>query len=362
MAFVTIAAPKSPADIPLVGVSIKRARGNDKAYLVTDDQNIALAKNVGAKLLRIDVYWADCETQRGVYDFSSVKPLIDKAWKAGMQVLPILARGNRLYTGDWDKPAVTPEARAAYAAFAVAAGRALGVPFLEIMNEPNNSEMLGGPVDPEAYGRLLNEVLLAMQAAGVKTPVIAGGLGVGGEGGFMAPKDFIARALPFVTAPGLRAWGVHPYTGADCYLSDPMMRPEAVQQRSLSFRPAGVQTMVFNTEQGFSVKHCAGSTLEQKRARQAVFATRFVLSALTQWQMAIWYNLIDDGKDMNNVEQGFGLYDFDMKIKPAGLAFQAAMGLLNTCASVIVRKDGDLLQGLFKMPSGDTITLEAAPL
>lgn len=363
MAFQTLAAHSNPASIPWIGVSIKRARGNNPLYPVSDDQNIALAKEVGAKLLRIDVMWADCEAQKGVYNFSSVKPLIDKAWKAGIQVLPILARGNPLYTGSWDRPATTPEARTAYAAFAVAAGKALGVPFMEIMNEPNNTQMWGGPVDAEAYGRLLNEVLLATQAAGVKTPIIAGGLAIGGPpGGFMEPKDFIAAALPFVTATNLRAWGVHPYTGADCYLSDPMMRPEAVQQRCLSFRPAGINTMVFNTEQGFSVAHCAGNTVEEKRARQALFATRFVLSAMTQWQMAIWYDLIDDGKDMNEVEQGFGLFDFDMKIKPSGLAFKAATSLINSCASSVIRKDGDALRGVFKMPSGDAFTIEAAPL
>lgn len=365
MAFQVLKTFNRQSDMPWIGVSIKRARANREDlpdHVVSDDMNIALAKEVGAKIVRLDVMWDRCETQKGVYNFQSTTSLIDKAWPQGIRVLPILARGNRLYTGDWKVPPTTPEARQGFAAFSAAASEALGVPYLECMNEPNNAEQWGGPPDPVAYGLLLKESIIAVRSCRKPRPIIAGGLAIGGNGGFIEPKDFIAQAMPHIAPERFLAWGAHPYTGADKFPNDPMLRPDAAQARMLSFRPTGFQEMMFNTEQGFSIADCRGATYAEQLIRQGAYTTWFMLSSLLQWGSIIYYDLIDDGKDPTKIEEGYGLYTFGLQLKPSGRAFKRLASIINSCASAVIGKDGDILRGIFTMENGEIITIDAPPL
>lgn len=351
MAFTTLAGPLQPQWVPKIGVSFKRhLNGN----LLPVQTIVNLLQGVGAKIARFDLMWADCETSPGVYNFSAYTPLVNALKAAGITPLIILARGNPIYTGAWHIPPTTDAHRAAFANFAVAALNACGVASAyEVMNEPDNAQMWGATPSAEHYGKLLAAVSVAMKAANANASVHGGGLSVVGN-----TAQFFADYLTYIPdKTKVTTFCYHPYTGGDAYLSNPAMRPERVRDRMVGIRPAGTNYPISNSEQGFYLTECNGSTVAEKEARQGAFATRFVLSSMILQNFAIWYNLINDGTDMTDREQGLGLYRNDLTIKPAGVQFKAVMNLLNGVSTVLIERDGDYYRSTFTYSNGSIVVV-----
>jgi trimeric autotransporter adhesin len=338
-----------PSAVPLVGVCTHSHRWNDVTNVISDDQQFRLIKDCGARIVRWGIQWADVETVAGRYDFTKYLNLFNLLKGAGIKSVILLGHGNPLYTPSWSSPPLTPQAIAAFAAFAVAAVKQFGCAnaYYEITNEPNQPNGWNATVDPVAYGALLGPVVKAMKTYHPEVSVISGGLGVND------PNNFIKTALAAVDKTLLAGVGYHPYTNGDGGLSDPAMRPEGVLDRFRACRQAvgAGCPPICNTEQGYYLTTCNGATLADKLARQAQFAARFVLNALYIGSpFSIWYDLIDDGLDMTEMEFGLGLYDYNFDIKPAGVAFKSTVALLNNCLSASTYKDGDLYQAVFNMP------------
>jgi len=342
--------------IPLMGVSIKPSRGFNSAYPVTDAQQLSMVRAVGAKVVRFDVPWADIEQKAGVYSWGVYETRFNAFKAAGVICVLILGQGNPLYTPAWNMPPTTAAAYAAFARYAAAAVAKFGSAWAvyEVYNEPNMPANWGGVANPTQYGALLSAASVAMKAASNAAVVVSGGLAV------FDPNAFIVKALAGVDKTKLSAIGFHPYTGADAYISDPAMLPEGVPARLAACRAAigAGSPPIWNTEQGFELSKCAGATLAEKQARQGVFASLFVLSAMLSSQpFAIWYDLIDDGTDMTNPESECGLFDFNFNIKPSGKGFKAIADLINACTSATVSGDGTQHQAKFTSATGTATTV-----
>jgi hypothetical protein len=345
-----------PTQFPMVGVSIKPSRGYNPAYPVTDAQQLSMVQAVGAKIVRIDVPWADVEQKAGKFTWGSYLSRVNACKAAGIQVVVILGQGNPLYTPAWNMPPTTADAVAAFARYAVAAVGVFGANYVvyEVYNEPNLPGNWGGTANPTQYGALLSATSVALRAARPDARVVSGGLAV------FDPDTFIASALKCVDLTKISAVGFHPYTGADDYISDPAMAPGGVPARFAACRAAigAGSPNVWNTEQGFELSKCAGSTISDKLARQGVFASLFVLSALLSLQnFAIWYDLVDDGTDMTNPEYGMGLFDFNFNMKPSGKGFKAITDLINGSASATVSSDGTTYVAKFTGTAGKVSTV-----
>jgi len=345
-----------PSAIPLVGVCTHSHRWNDITNVISDDQQFKLIKDCGARIVRWGIQWADVETVAGKYDFTKYLNLFNLLKGAGIKSCILLGHGNPLYTPNWYTPPLTTDAINAFANFAVAAVKQFGCAnaYYEITNEPNQPNGWNSVVDPLAYGALLGPVVKAMKAYRSEVAVISGGLGVND------PNNFIKAALSTFDKTLLYGIGYHPYTNGDGGLSNPLMRPEGVLDRFRACRQtvgAGCP-VICNTEQGYYLTTCAGDTLDAKLKRQGQFAARFVLNALYIGSpFSIWYDLIDDGTDMTEMEFGLGLYDYNFNIKPAGTAFKSMMELLNSSSSISTYKDGDLYQVIFTTPAGPKAVL-----
>lgn len=341
--------------LPKIGVSIKPARGFNPAAPVTDDQQIAMLQEVGAKVCRIDIPWSNVETVAGVYNLDAYYPLFNRLRELGIFSVIILGRGNQLYTGAWDAPPRTEAARTAFANYAKAIVAKFGAAWAwyEIYNEPNAPINWSGASAATEWAQLVNTTAAAIRSLRSDAIIVTGGLAV------FEPEAFIATAAPIFNPANLTSIGFHPYTGADAYISNPLMTPEGVKERMDSFKTAAGNILPpCNTEQGFELNKCAGSTTADKLKRQAVFASRFILTAIrSSNRFAIWYDLVDDGTDMNNPEHGLGLYDYNFNIKPAGLAFKRTMNLVNGCESCKIYRDGDSYKVDFTMPGGVVKTL-----
>lgn len=342
--------------IPLIGVSIKPSRGYNSAYPVTDDQQISMMQRVGAKLARFDLPWADTEQKAAVYTWGVYEARISKFVAAGIKCILILGQGNPLYTPAWNSPPTTPAAIKAFSDWSVAALNKFGGSnvYYEVYNEPNLPANWNGAANPKQYGALLSAVSTAMRAVKSSTPVISGGLAV------YDPNKFIRAALVGVDLAKLSAIGFHPYTGADEYTTDPAMRPEGVPARMAACKAAigNGSPPVFNTEQGFELSKCEGSTLAEKKARQGIFAARFVLTGIMSYPgFAIWYDLIDDGTNMNDPESECGLFDFNFNVKPSGKGFASITSLINNCASASISGDGTTYVAKFTTAVGKVSTV-----
>jgi hypothetical protein len=352
----TLKAFTRPSLIPLAGVSIKPCRGYNPSYPVTDAQQLSMVQAVGAKIVRFDLPWADIEQKPGVYTWGSYASRFKLFASAGIKCVLILGQGNPLYTPAWNSPPTTPAAIAAFARFAVAAYSQFGASWAvyEVYNEPNMPSNWGGTANPAQYGALLSAVSVAMRSVRSDVVIVSGGLAV------IDPDTFIASALKCVDLTKISAVGFHPYTGADDYISDPAMAPSGVPARFAACRAAigAGSPNVWNTEQGFELSKCAGSTISDKLARQGVFASLFVLSALLSLQnFAIWYDLVDDGTDMTNPEYGMGLFDFNFNMKPSGKGFKVITDLINGSASATVSSDGTTYVAKFTGTAGKVSTV-----
>lgn len=372
MAMTTVRSFATNDAMPVFGVSIKRSKGfGSSAVPVSDDANLALAKAIGARMVRKDFFWADGEPGApgtpGQYDMSTLLSFLQKNAAAGMKApVVILNKGNNRYTGDYGIPPTTDAAIDAFAAFAakcVEVTQAAGfTPYWALFNEANSPQMWGGPPDPVAYGKLVTKATLAMKAVRPTCSVITGGMAVGGQG-FMEPGQFLAAMLPYIdpvliapTTPPLnriRAFGSHPYNGGDQFMYNPTHWPENYMARMEGWRPPGLSHMLmYNDEQGVATPECAGVTWAEKEERQAVFVSRIRLSMLMGYGFGILYNLINDGWDQTFNEHQFGQYDFNHVLKPSGRALTALNDIINPSVSATLQRDGNSYQGTFTHATG----------
>lgn len=331
--------------LPLIGCAIGRWRGFDSSKNpVSNAQNIAMLQQVGAKVARVDLPWAETEMLPGVYSWGKIGSLIDALKAAGIKVVAILGSGNQLYTANWYSPPITDGAITAFGNWAKAACLRFGGSdvFYEIINEPNLPQNWYGAPDAKQWAAVVNAAATGLKQARDYACVVTGGLAISGT----PYMDFLAAAMPYLNTAALTAIGFHPYTGGDLYLFDPMMQPEHAPTRQEDIRTSDVvkRTLpVWNTEQGFYLTSgaCIGSTIAERLERQAQFATRFVLSSLfLKQKFAIWYGLFDNGTNADAMEEGLGLFDFDLAIKPAGVQFAKIMKLVNACTALDIYKDG----------------------
>src|ERR1041385_7201852 len=98
---------------------------------------VKMIADAGFHWVRTDFIWEDTERERGRYDFSPYDRLLKELDANNLRALFILDYGNPLYTDG--KSVRTPEARSAFARWAVAAAKHFsgrGVVW-EIFNEPN---------------------------------------------------------------------------------------------------------------------------------------------------------------------------------------------------------------------------------
>jgi hypothetical protein len=293
----------------------------------------------GVTFIRNDLTWAAVEQTAGVYDFSTTgyDDLVEAAEANGLTVLLILDYGNSLYG---PAQAVLSDAgRSAFAAFATAAAQRYGGRGhrWEIWNEPNLPQFWSGDgegPDPAQYARLVDAAVPALRAADPQATILAGatfmGLptvvpAIGGVEGL----DFLGRLFTTGVLALVDGITVHSYR------AEP---PETVAMTVDSVRQlmsaAGRTVPLWSGEWGYStydpsapptgVNYIPAVTPEQ----QASYAVRM---ALTNYELGlagtVWYDDRDAATPSpGNIEDHFGLMQFDLTPKPA---YQALATLLH---------------------------------
>lgn len=263
----------------------------------TDPQpgEMKMIAEAGFRWVRMDFKWDATEPERGRYDFAAYDRLMKALDEHQIHALFILDYGNPLYDG---APPRTPEARQAFARWAVAAAKHFsnrGV-IWEIYNEPNHQIFWPRP-NVNEYVELALAVGRAFRAEAPNEKLI---------GPAVSEMDYSFLETCFKSGL-LDYWyavSVHPYLRSDpegaaleyCRLRQMI---QAYRFRSGSDRVIPV----ISGEWGYSAVWRGMN--EEKQG--ALFAREMLTNVANEIPISIWYDWRDDGSDPNEPEHHFGL-------------------------------------------------------
>ena len=322
---------------PTVGVNTHLG-GTREAF---DPAVLRRLGDAGAGFIRNDLAWATVEQTAGVYDFAATgyDELVAAAEANGLTMLFILDYGNRLYGPP--QAVLSDAGRTAFAAFATAAAHRYGGRGhrWEIWNEPNLPQFWSGDgelPDPVQYARLVDAAVPALRAADPQGIILAGATFmalpnviplIGGVEGL----DFLQRLFATDVLAQVDGITVH------CYRAEPPETVAVTVDRIRQLMSAAGRTLpLWSGEWGYStydpsapatgVNYIPAVGLEQ----QASDAARM---ALTNYELGlagtVWY----DDRDARtpspgNIEDHFGLMQFDLTPKPAYHALATLLHLV----------------------------------
>jgi hypothetical protein len=286
---------------------------------------LQLLEEAGVDSVRDDAYWSTAEQRRG-------QLRIDPAWQAylskarehRLRPLLVLGYGNPNY-GNYAKPRYPPikEAFGNYVNF-VSQELTDSVDFYEIWNEWDKEN----PVDPlfaRDYSNLIEETAIRLRQLKKPPTILAGA--VTSQGMDLGFADRLIEAGLLNHVDGL---SLHPYVHCrheerhtpERWIS--WLRWVDSDLRALAARPVPL----YLTEMGWPSNHGKCGISEQT---QAAYLARsyFLAQTLPDIKGLWWYDLLNDGNDLEDPEQNFGLLNQDLSVKPAYLTLKAISPILH---------------------------------
>lgn len=318
--FAVIAPQAVDTDGPL-GVCTHFSQGWDQRLL-------DLLPIVGVATPRDECSWAAVEVAPGELRIPDhVRSYVDRSEALGLTPLVIADYANSHYD-DGGFP-TSPEAIAGFARYGGFMASELGeaAPFFEIWNEwTGGCGMNGLRGDAEAYPPLFIATAEAIRAARPEARIV----GVGGEYGTVEDLSGIVRTMIGQgAADHMDAFSIHPYHYPS--LATAAYREGLVAVSEVANEVAGRELGMCLTEVGWPTHtgDRGSDFLHQSRC-----LVRMALMSLTvpSVEKVIWYDLKDDGTDLNYNEHNFGLVhndSFGWAPKPAFVALAVLARALN---------------------------------
>ncbi|WP_029584300.1 hypothetical protein [Bradyrhizobium sp. URHD0069] len=285
-------------------------------------QIVRMLDNIGARIVRIDVPWADTELAPGVY---AIPPYVDgiiaAAQASGRQVVLVLGYGNPLYPGSgaWNLPPRDAASCNAYGNYGAFVSATYPTAIIEVFNEWNNPTYWAGAPDPVQAAALLTACVTKILAKNPAAQIMTAGVGP-----VAAPNDQNPFMNALATAAGptimgrMTAHAIHPY--------DASHPPEALFDFIDAYRAAVPYTSgpIAVTEWGYT-----NAWIGTDDTKRAIYVARMIGCAVVAGvKLLTIFGLHDTGADPNNIEYTFGLHKFDGMPKPAVAAMRAMMDAL----------------------------------
>ncbi|HWA08592.1 MAG TPA: hypothetical protein VG838_03910 [Opitutaceae bacterium] len=302
----------------------------------------------GIPTVRDELYWAKVEPKPHVYSFPPAYDAYMAALRRNhIEPLVVLSFENGNYDGG-DTPH-TPEARAAYARYAVEVLRHYGsqIKAVEIWNEYNGSFSKGPATEDRAASYL---ALLRAAYAAIKRErpdvIVVGGATSG------VPLPYWEKLLAGGALDSLDVLSVHPYR-----YDEP---PEGLEaqiaglQRLVLAHNSGVARPVWVTEIGWYTKpsRAPGDLAIDERTQAEFLARAYALLLSARVQRVYWYAFQDE----NDLTMGLVRNDGPHTAKPAYTALATLAEQLRH-ARFVGRDDTpeDLYSLRFERPSGEAV-------
>lgn len=257
------------------------------------------AADLGARLLRDEIAWADAETAPGQYDFARADVYMQAIAARGLQVQIVTLDGHPAH--DRGQTPHTAAGRAAYADFlaAMLARYSGTIHQLELGNEVNSREFLHGPfaADPaRAFARMAGTLTARLGPAADRPPIVCTGVNTLALG-------FLRDTFRHGTLDHCDAISVHPYREHPETLDLELARLRALM------REMGGEKPVVVTE--------FGKWVEDPAQSPAHMLKMVAIMGAAEVQDAYWYALMDEPWWPN-----MGLLATDGQEKPAAAAFR----------------------------------------
>jgi hypothetical protein len=312
----------------------------DQGWSVPD--MMPMIGDLGVGWIRDGVAWTEMEpTKRHYVVPAKLAAWLDAAHDQQLKVLLLLGYGNKAY-----KDPFSPRAYARAAAF-LATRLKDRINAIEVLNEPNNPDFGptyggkwngkedDGSVSPyvRAYVKVLTATVAAVKRANPEMLVV----------GYGAPAPATFRMIALGAPADLDGITDHPYSGGATLpeLVPYAATPDLVKRDGIAtadvegtyasqcamFRKwavrHGLRPALWNTEWGFSTTQSpAHPELNLSQETQAVYILRRLLETRALGVRSFYYVFRDDGGDVRQDWQNFGLVDIQLKKKQGFFAFR----------------------------------------
>ncbi|MED5814340.1 cellulase family glycosylhydrolase [Mycolicibacterium sp. 050232] len=300
---------------------------DDDAATVKRQFDLMAAMNVD--WVRVDVDWSAIEPERGEFDWEPADLLVDEALAHQMNVLIVLS-----YTPDWARSSATdtkspdshfrPVDSMSYARFARATAQryaSRGVHHWEIWNEPNSTKFWPPRPDPDEYGALFRVIRAAIREVDPTAELLIGGLAPPYDPTDISATNYLEQLYANGTAQLADAVAVHPYSNPAL----PIMGEQSSgglkdipALHAVMDRHGDTTKSIWITEFGAATGTAPDAVSEQDQAATLEWAR---LEA-ERWDWAgplIYYELVDGGTDVNDIEQNYGVLRADLSPKQAAI-------------------------------------------
>lgn len=309
---------------------------------------LPLVRQAGFSWIRDELYWEAIEKTPGRFAFPTrFDAYLAECAHLGISPLVVLDYGNPVaYPALFSQSTFpqSPEARARFIRYvdAVVARYGGTVKHWELWNEPDF-----GKIRYPTYLALLKDTFAAIKQRSSDASVIScgGGGSGGGPGG-----DCIVGLIKDGGLNDQDGFSVHPYmppntpekgyraTGAPIdFVSIPTVWPYLKRLTTDNVKADGRPLQVWVTELGWPVNPKDPGQDEATQASNLV-RTYLLSRRYGTVKVVFWYDFVDDGTDVNNIEHNFGLLHHDLTPKPAFVAasvLSSTVGKLNWAKALV---------------------------
>lgn len=323
-------APSRPLTMLVISLLMSCMAAADERFIIGVDTHLMNKSSSSAKALQLleeagvdsvrdDAYWSTAEPRRGLLRIDPAwQAYLSKAQEHRLRPLLVLGYGNTYYE-NYAKPRypLVKEGFGNYVSY-VTRELADSVDFYEIWNEWDKEN----PVDSSFardYSNLIEETAARIRQQKKPVTILAGA--VTSQGMDLGFADRLIKAGLLNHADGL---SLHPYV--HCRPEErhtperwiAWLRWVDADLRALASRPVPL----YLTEMGWPSNSGKCGVSEQTQA--AYLARSFFLAqTLPDIKGLWWYDLFDDGSDISDPEQNFGLLKQDLTLKPSYLTLKA---------------------------------------
>lgn len=301
--------------------------------------NIAQMRELGVTSFRDDFSWSDFELPGHRLGFTALLGRLDAQIKSDVAT-PVLILGSGHHLVPNSNPPTTDDARQRFVDYAVAAAQSVvgRKPVFELWNEWNIATRKNPDFNADNYFALARATYPAVKQVLPHAPFIVGA--IGDDPGWGWTKSLLQLGL-LKYADGI---SVHLYNHCDR-----VQRRTAAEviDRLTAFRRLVDQASgnpnfpIYLTETGWPTINGKCGVDEQAEADNMA---QLILwsSTASSWLKGIWlYELKDSGTSPSDIEDNFGLYQFDNSPKPAVCAVRDSWAFIRSSLHAETAKSSD---------------------
>ncbi len=334
---------------------------------------LPIMRQMGVSCVKDEIYWSMVEKRKGVYEIDEANEKFVNALRAaGIKPIFSLTYGNSLYADSLDADAYANYCRFMASHFK---GR---VDIWEIWNEPNNFEFkarYGGEWNGkndspwiDKFAILVEKAARAIRKANPQATIITS------AGNPPATHYLVTRfASRLQDIDGLAEHPYPmrlppetlPYGGKEVNLRDGIVTADDDHSFFSTMRRLRQLGTTIRKDPSIWITEVGYTTYNQTRGTnplfygftpeaQAAYLVRMVVQALADKVSAVClYDLKNDGQNIYEPEDNFGLLNFDHSPKPAALAFMRLARILGGGHEVLTMPPAKMEAVLKEPPSSD---------